>query len=258
MRKTAVVTGSAQGIGRSIALRLAADGMNVTLNDLPSNQQKLKELALEITDAHSSKDPIDRPGVLVSVGDVSVSTEVQNMVKETVSAFGSLDVMVANAGIMLMGQLHDVNESDWDKVISVNLRGTMLCFKYAAQQMISQGKGGCLLAASSVGGRKGYFACSAYCASKFAIRGLVQSSALELGKHEIRVNAYAPGFIDTDMGRGAADYLKIDFHKTAGATPLGRSGNATDISNVVSFLASPDASFVTGQTYGVCGGTLLD
>ncbi|KLO12338.1 NAD(P)-binding protein [Schizopora paradoxa] len=269
MSKTAIVTGAAQGIGRSIALRLAADGMNVSLNDLPANLSKLQELASEINNSKSSK---ASEGAIVHIvtGDISKAPDVQNLIKETVSVFGSLDVMIANAGILVMQQIQDVVEEDWDKLISINLRGAMLCVKYAAQQMILQGKGGCILGLyytfpsngtelTGITRSIGHAAGSAYSASKFAVRGLVQSSALDLGKHQIRVNCYAPGFIDTEMSRKAMDIVQLDFQQTASAaSPLARIGETTDVSNLVSFLASSQASFITGQTYGVCGGFYLD
>lgn len=259
MRKTAIVTGAAQGIGRSIALRLAADGMNIILNDLPNKRHKLEEIASEISSTRQSKANSEGPFAHVVVGDVSESADVQSLIKETVSIFGALDVMVANAGIYIGHAIQDEVEADWDKLMSINLRGAMLCFKYAAQQMISQGKGGCIIAASSIAGRRGQAQGSAYCASKFAVRGLVHSSALDLGKYGIRVNAYAPGYIDTDMTRTALDLQKVDFEQAAAAaSPLGHAGDTKDVSNLVSFLASSEASFITGQTYGVCGGFFLD
>ncbi|KLO12337.1 short chain oxidoreductase [Schizopora paradoxa] len=255
--KTAIVTGAARGIGRSIALRLASDGMNVVVNDIEANTQALQELATEIANSQAAKGSSANAHVVT--GDVSVSSDVQNLIKETVSKFGSLDVMVANAGILMMSRIEEVDEDEWDKLISVNIRGTMLCFKYAAQQMISQGKGGCMLAASSIAGRRGHAGGCAYSTSKFAIRGLVQSSAVDLGKYQIRVNAYAPGFIDTDMSRKALDYAKADYEAAAkAASPLGRVGETTDISNLASFLVSSESSFITGQTYGACGGFYLD
>jgi len=261
MRRTAIVTGAAQGIGRSIALRLAEDGLNVTINDLPDKLPKLEELAQEISKSHPLKGSAEGPFAHIVVGDVSESKAVQHIVNETVSTFGALDVMVANAGFMRLQPVQDINEDDWDKVMAINARGTMLCFKYAAQQMIKQGKGGCLLAASSVAGRKGHALLGAYTASKFAIRGLVHSSALDLGKYGIRANAYAPGPIETDLTREAALVLFKDLPPSQPPPiqlALNRPGTTTDAANLVAFLASPEASFITGQTYGVCGGYHLD
>ncbi|KAG8221420.1 hypothetical protein J3R82DRAFT_1608 [Butyriboletus roseoflavus] len=189
----ALVTGSGQGIGRSIALRLANDGYDIGLNDLHANKNKLEVLSIEITR--------QCPGrrVCVLVADVSVEGEVKGMVDGVVAALGSLDVMVANAGVLRVKTILETTTEDWDTTLAVNGRGTFLCYKYAAQEMISRGSKGRIIGASSIAGKRGGILTGAYSASKFAVRGLTQSAAKEFGQYGITVNAYAPGAVETPM-----------------------------------------------------------
>jgi len=154
----------------------------------------------------------------------------------------------------------------WDRVLAVNLRGVFLCYKHAAKQMIAQGRGGRLIGASSLAGKKGHAQYSAYSASKFAVRGLTQSAALEYAKHGITVNAYAPGTIMTPMVQDIEDTLV----KGTGMTPeqasqltanigaVGYKGTPEDIANLVSYLVSKEAHFVTGQSISCDGGAFFD
>ncbi|KAJ3743263.1 hypothetical protein DFH05DRAFT_1551351 [Lentinula detonsa] len=181
------------GIGRTIALRLAKDGFMVAVNDISSKTEQLETLSqdIELLNAQMS---------LPVVADVSNEVEVEKMVTEVSKTLGGLNVMVANAGIIIRRkEMVDYTTEDWDKIFAVNMRGVFLSYKYAARQMIAEGNGGRILGASSIAGRKAGFEASAYCASKFAVRGLTQSAALELGKYGITVNAYAPGFTKTAL-----------------------------------------------------------
>ncbi|KAG5636435.1 hypothetical protein H0H81_008078 [Sphagnurus paluster] len=187
----AIVTGAARGIGRAIALRLAKDGYDIGLNDIPAAAQALGTVQNEIAS-------LGRRSHIV-LGDVSVPENVTNIVSDTVENLGQLNVMVANAGIIRLSPLIETEVSEWDKLFSVNARGTFLCYKYAALQMIKQGKGGRIIGASSILGRKGNPGTSAYGATKFAIRGLTQAAAQEWGAHGITVNAYCPGVVETEM-----------------------------------------------------------
>ncbi|KAJ7722883.1 hypothetical protein DFH07DRAFT_897775 [Mycena maculata] len=254
----ALVTGAAQSLGKTIALRLADDGFDVAVNDLPSNAEKLAEVMNEIQAKGRASS--------AHIADVSIEKQVKNMVAEVVNAHGGLDVMVANAGVAMWGTILNTTVEEWDRIMAINGRGTFLCYKYAGMQMIAQGRGGRIIGASSVAGKSGFSSLSAYCSSKFAVRGLTQAAALEFGKHGITVNAYAPGGIDSEMLTG----LAVGYSKDTGTPPevwldaqknassLGRLGYFTDISSLVSFIASKESQFITGQSISANGGTYFD
>ncbi|KAJ7220667.1 hypothetical protein GGX14DRAFT_431634 [Mycena pura] len=180
------------------------------------------------------------------------------MAAQVVERYGGLDVMVANAGIVRADtKLTELSAEEWDRVLNVNARGTFLCYKYAGIQMIKQGRGGRIIGASSVAGKQGQPLVGAYSASKFAVRGLTQSAAQEFGPHGITVNAYAPGAVDTPMSAGLEDAVaKVEHFKNL--APLKRIGVPEDISNLVSFLASKESQFITGQSISINGGIFFD
>ncbi|KAF7373719.1 hypothetical protein MSAN_00582900 [Mycena sanguinolenta] len=266
--RVAILTGASRGIGKGIALRLAADGLDVVVADLPDQMDALNAVTEEIRG-------LGRKALTVSC-DVSKEDEVQAMVDATVSALSRLDVMVANAGIGVVGSVMDAEIEAWEKCWAVNIKGTLFCYKHAARQMVKQGAGGriigaisshvlggltsnhhSVLSASSICGQKGYATLGGYCVSKAAVRSLTQTTALELREHNITVNAYGPGIIATNMtahpldeehgaGYGVKQHLGI---------PEGvRTGQPSDVANVVSFLVSPKSHFVTGQTLCVDDG----
>ncbi|KAJ7054232.1 hypothetical protein C8F01DRAFT_1164484 [Mycena amicta] len=254
----ALVTGAGQGIGQAIALRLAADGFDVCVNDIASNSGNLNAVVEGIRKTGRASS--------AHIADVSIETEVKTMVDEVVAAHGSLNVMVANAGICPWATLA---EKEWDRLMAVNLRGTFLCYKVAAAQMIAQGIGGRIIGAcSSSGKRAANPFMGAYCASKFAVRGLTQAAALEFGPHKITVNAYAPGPVDTDMRTSfgvwslfGAEFPSVKFLDSSNEAisgsalsehmkstiPLGRIGTTDDVANLVSFLASDQSGYITGE-----------
>ncbi|KAJ7182849.1 acetoin reductase family protein [Mycena crocata] len=259
-KAVALVTGAARGIGKAIALRLAADGFDVAVNDIPQNATELSEVVQEIKELHVDS--------LACIADVSIEAQVQNMIEEVVAHFptGRLDVMIANAGVALWSTLVDTTADGWDNIMAVNARGTFLCYKYSAMQMIKQGGGGRIVGAASICSKKGVPFLGAYTATKFAIRGLTQAAAQELGSHGITVNAYAPGGIDTAMlGLLASGSATITggtpatyFQGLKERTPLGVIGDPADVANLVSFLASKESRFITGQSISINGGTYMD
>ncbi|KAL5532406.1 hypothetical protein ACEPAF_5976 [Sanghuangporus sanghuang] len=276
--RVALITGAAQGIGRGIALRFARDGYKVAICDLPSQSEKLQELKLEIHllepgksqslggegDGGNEKEREERVTALFV--DVSKEEDVRVMVERCVSAFGGLDVMVANAGIAIYKPLLELPVEEFDSVVAVNLRGAMLCYKYAAQQMVKQGRGGRILGASSMYGKAGAPNLAGYSASKFGIRGLTHTAALEWGKYAITVNAYAPAGIKTPMLEDYDDRLTLtngmkkgEFLEHLGnRAAVGYLGGPTEVASLVSYLASPEAHFITGQTISVDGGSFVD
>ncbi|KIK80065.1 hypothetical protein PAXRUDRAFT_250617 [Paxillus rubicundulus Ve08.2h10] len=238
----ALVTGSAQGIGRAISLRLAKDGYDIALNDIPSKYSQLRAVA----------DDIGKSGrkALVLPADITVEEQVKGMVQEVTKELGGLDVMIANAGV---AQLLPLTSRDWEHIMAVNARGPFLCYKHAAEQMVKQGRGGRIIGASSLAGKTGLPLTSAYSASKFAVRGLTQTAALELGRYGITVNAYAPGAIQTPMTEELArgDNSEVLASDQESATWI---ANPEDIASIVSYLVSKEAHFITGQCISVDGG----
>ncbi|KIK80066.1 hypothetical protein PAXRUDRAFT_833745 [Paxillus rubicundulus Ve08.2h10] len=255
----ALITGSAQGIGHAIALRLAKDGYDIALNDLPSKYNQLRAVADDI--GMSGRKALALPA------DVTVEEEVKEMVESVTTELGGLDVMVANAGVAQVLPLTSTGVGDWEYVMTVNTRGPFLCYKYAAEQMIKQRRGGRIIGASSLAGKTGLPLTSAYSASKFAVRGLTQAAALELGRYGITVNAYAPGVIATAMTANTigADgkFLSSDEESAAWVAnylegrPIKHIGQPDDIASIVSYLVSKEAHFITGQTISVDGGICM-
>ncbi|KAF8881752.1 NAD(P)-binding protein [Infundibulicybe gibba] len=250
----AVVTGAAQGIGRTIALRLADDGFDIALNDLPSKLDELGRLSQEISRKGGRS--------AVVVGDVSVEEDVKSLVSRVGAALGGLDVMVANAGICIPRLIMEVTLGEWERLFAINSRGVFLCYKYAGEYMINQGRGGRLIAASSIAGKRGTDALGAYSATKFAVRGMTQAFAKALGKHGITVNAYAPGAIDTDMLSVIGTAIKGDTEQfnaeQRAVTSVGSLGTPADVASIVSYLASKESRFITGQSISVNGGSYFD
>ncbi|KAJ7312992.1 hypothetical protein DFH08DRAFT_1042417 [Mycena albidolilacea] len=238
----ALVTGAAQGIGRAIALRLAEDGFDVAVNDVSSKSENLDTLVEEIQKKGRASSK--------HIADVSQDQQVQTLVEEVVKNHGSLDVMVANAAILgAPVPFIEVTAEDWDQVLAVNARGAFLCYKYAGIQMIKQGRGGRIIGISSLAGKQG---------TEFALGSHNRAQSVhwppvELGAHQITVNAVAPGVIDTPL-LGGSPLLE----QMKQASPLKRLGLPEDIASLVSFLASKESQFITGQTISSNGGLFFD
>ena len=237
-RKTALITGAGQGIGRGIAVRLARDGYNIAIADI--NLNNLAEAAQEISALGVS--------VLKIEADVSSAHDVQHMIQATVDEFDSLDVLVNNAGIYPFTPFMDITEEQWDKVIAVNLKSVFLCSQAAARIMPD---GSRIIMTSSVASMLGFSGLVHYCASKGGINGLVRALALELAPRQITVNAVAPGSIITP---GTSNIDEGSQKATMAKIPLGRLGKPQDIAAAVAFLASEGAGYITGQILVVDGG----
>ena len=199
----------------------------------------------------------------IATGDVSLAKEVDGLVADHVAEFGGLDVIVANAGIAVTARFEETTPEILDRTLAINVRGVFNCYKAASVQMIAQGRGGRLIAAGSVSAHKGGEWQSAYVASKFAVRGLTQTVALELGKYGITANLYSPGVVKTPMWDAVDEVVTNAENKPRGSQwakmlpniSLGRTAVPEDVARVVSFLASENAAYITGQSIVVDGGT---
>lgn len=242
--KNALVTGSSRGIGRAIALELAKRGVNIAVN-YAGNETKAEEVVQEIKALGA-----DAIKIRANVAD---ENDVKAMVKEVVSTFGNLDILVNNAGITKDNLLMRMKVEEFDEVVETNLKGAFLCTKAAARPMMKQRDGRIVNIASIVGvsGNPGQ---ANYVAAKAGMIGLTKSTAKELAARNILVNAVAPGFITTDM----TDVLSEEQRAAVlGQIPLDKLGEPEDIANVVCFLASQDAKYITGQTIHVDGGMVM-
>jgi len=242
--KVAIVTGSGQGIGKGIALELAKEGAKVVVSDI--NQENIEKTVGEIESLGS-----DALGVRA---DVSNFSDVTQLVKETVKKFGRVDILVNNAGIYPFKPLAGMEEKDWDKVLDVNLKGVFNCTRAVLPEMTKQNSGSIINIASIAGAVVGFSNLAHYSASKGGVLGFTRSAALELAQHKIRVNAIAPGAIETPGAKIADEEVARQFVQ---AVPLKRMGQSIDIGRAVVFLASEDSSYVTGQMIVVDGGFTL-
>ena len=253
--KRAVVTGAAQGLGLAIVERLLAEGCRVVMSDL---QDAALQAGVQQLAAARGKDRLC--GVRT---DVSNEADVEKLMAEGVAFLGGVDIVVANAGILLSGSITEFDVAKWRKVIDVNLVGQMICMKHGLRAIERSG-GGSFVQINSKSGKKGSFKNSAYAASKFGAIGLVQSAALEMAERGVRVNAVCPGnLLDSPLWR---DSLFKQYAANQGITeaevrkkyidqvPMKRACQYEDVCNVVVFLASDQASYMTGQAINVTGG----
>ena len=240
MRKIAIVTGASRGIGRTIALRLAADGFGVVVN-FAGNTAKAEEVVNEITSAGGR--------ALAIQADVANPEDVKELFEKTLKAFGQIDVVVNNAGIMPLSPIAKGDVETFDKVIATNLRGTFLVLSQSAQHVA---EGGRIIAFSSSVLAKNFPNYGPYIASKAGVEGLVHVLANELRGHKITVNAIAPGPVGTELFLDGKTDEQIK--QISSMAPLERLGQPDDIANVVSFLAGPDGGWVNAQVLRANGG----
>jgi meso-butanediol dehydrogenase / (S,S)-butanediol dehydrogenase / diacetyl reductase len=255
--KTIVVTGSGRekGLGQAILQRFADEGANCVVSDLDIGHE-----------AEGVADELRARGAAVAAipCDVSKADQCQALIDRTIAQFGGIDIMVNNAGIgFMMKPLLDVNPSDWDTVIAVNLSGAFYCTQAAARAMVTAGKGGRVINIASQAAKTGFPHLPAYVSSKHGMIGLTRATAVELGAHKITVNAVCPNHVTTGLGAeqnayfskllgfaSVEDYLK----NMAAKNPMGRPGLASDTAAACAWLASDDAFYVTGEALNVSGG----
>jgi NAD(P)-dependent dehydrogenase (short-subunit alcohol dehydrogenase family) len=248
--KVVIVTGGALGMGRATAIAFAGEGASVTIADVNDSAGRSAIAAVEAAGGQ---------GHLV-VGDVARATECQRVVRETVDRFGHLDVLFNNVGIQPLdsySNVEDTSEETWDRILDVNLKSYFLMSKYAIPEIRRRG-GGAIINVASVQGLQSMKGVPAYAASKGGILSLTRQMAVEYAREKIRVLAICPGTIDTEMARTAArlepDGVEAALERMGRSHPIGRIGTGDDIANVVLFLASERASFMTGEYVCVDGG----
>lgn len=243
--RIAVVTGGSRGIGRAIAQTLAAAGATVIVN-----YQRNAEAANETVAAITAAD-----GTAVSIqADVSVSADVERLFKTVIDQYGKVDILVNNAGITRDTLLLRMKEDDFDAVIDTNLRGVYLCTKAALRPM-TKARSGRIINITSVVGLIGNAGQSNYAAAKAGIIGFTRAVAREMASRGITVNAVAPGYIETELTAGLGEQVRAAILETI---PLGRLGTPQDVANLVCFLASDAAAYITGQTLTVDGGMVMN
>ncbi|WP_433615214.1 SDR family NAD(P)-dependent oxidoreductase [Paenibacillus cellulositrophicus] len=238
--KVAIVTGGASGIGEATVRMFASEGAKVVIADFSDRGQTLSE-------------ELNAQGydTLFVRTDVTQEAEVQRMVEQTVAKFGKLDILFASAGIAKDGPADRLSSDSWQRTIDINLTGVFLSDKYAVQQMLAQGTGGAIVNCGSIHSHVGKAGVTAYASAKGGVKLLTQSMAADYAAKGIRINAVCPGYIDTPLIKGRDE--AITAHLTA-LHPMGRLGKPEEVAKAVLFLASEDASFITGASLLVDGG----
>jgi acetoin reductase-like protein len=252
--KIAFVTGGGQGIGRAITLRLAKDGADVAIADL--NLESAKSVVKEVEE-------LGRKALALQV-DVRNKEVVRGAVQSVIDEFGTIDILVNNAGVGIFNPVFDIEEKELDLQYEVNVKGLFFAMQAVAEHMVTKNSGKIVNLASQAG-RRGEALALSYCMSKAAVISMTQSMALALASNKINVNAVAPGVVDTpfwvEVDKKFAKILGLEIgqHKqnAVDSIPLGRIEQPEDVANVVAFLASSDADYVTGQTFNVDGGNVL-
>ena len=242
--KTVFVTGGSRGIGKEVALKFAENGYNVVINYVSSN-----------TDVEALKSEFEGKGVkaLIMQADVTDKTAIEELVKKAIEKFGAIDVLVNNAGITRDNLLMRMSEEEFDKVIEINLKGTYIVTKAVTKYMMKKRKGSIINLSSVVGVAGNAGQCN-YAASKAGIIGFTKSIAKELASRNIRSNAVAPGFIETDMTAVLSDEIKENIHNQI---PLKRMGTAKEVANLIYFLGSDESAYITGQVINIDGGMVM-
>jgi NAD(P)-dependent dehydrogenase (short-subunit alcohol dehydrogenase family) len=250
--RVAIVTGGGSGIGRAICINMAKEGAKIAIPDI------------NLDGARETADIVEKEGgtALPIKTDVTRKPEVQAMVADVLGAYGQIDILVNNAGTDIKGGVTELEESTWDKIMNLNLKGVFLCTQAVLPSMIEH-RSGRIVNISSMAGKTGEPFTSPYCASKFGVIGFTQAVALEVGQHNVTVNAVCPGPVETELikqsvaqsaelkGMSPEDFFQSFF---VDPTPLGRIAQPLDVARAVIFLASDEAEFITGTTLNVSGG----
>lgn len=253
--KTVVITGASRGIGAAIAERFATEGASVVVS---ANEERIHEVA----------DAIKKTGgkAHAVIADVTDINHVKHLYDTTAEVFAPVDISIQNAGVITIARIEDMTEDEWDKVMAVNTKGVFLCCQEAIRRIRQHGRGGSLINTASGQAREGFIYTPHYAASKFGVVGITQSLAKEVATEGITVNAICPGIIDTEMwayndkvwGQMLGDYQPGELMaEWVQGVPMKRVGTGKDVAGLVTFLASEDASYITGQTINVDGGLIM-
>ncbi len=254
--KVSIITGSARGIGKAIGLRLAKEGASVVFADL--NGQQAEQVASEGKQKGGK-------AIAVTV-DVSEREQVKEMVNKTIAEFGKIDILFNNAGINHQQRFLEATEDNWNRIMKVNALSVLICTQEVAKQMIKQGHGGKIINTASLAGRQGYPDIAPYCASKFAVIALTQSSARALAPHNIIVNGFSPGVVNTPLWEQLdRECIEMGVSKEPGeamknfaaSALVGRVSTPDDIVGLATFLASSESDYIIGQVIGIDGGMIL-
>ena len=252
--KVVLITGASRGIGKGLAKRFATEGANLVL---ASNESLVHEVGEELKNLGTE--------VLSALCDVTNKADVTQIYDQAIEKFGGVDVSIQNAGVITIARIEDLSENDWDKILAVNTKGVFLCCQAAAIRMKPR-RAGRIINTASGQARQGFIFTPHYAASKFGVIGITQSLAKELAPFNITVNAFCPGIIETDMwayndsawGKLLGNYKPGELmQEWVQNIPMKRVGKAEDVAGLVTFLASEDAAYITGQTINVDGGLIM-